>query len=229
MSEQVKKMFSDISGKYDLLNTVLSFGIHHLWRNTTVAMSKASKGNKVLDCATGTGDLAIAFKKKVGDSGYVMGTDFCEDMLKFAPSKAEKHGIKIDFELADVMNLQYSDDSYDVSSISFGIRNVDDPAKGISEMARVVKPGGRVVVLEFGQPSGLFGSIYRWYSKNIIPKIGRMIAGSDFAYTYLPETAAKFPSGDKFVSLMENTNQFSKIEKKSLTFGISYVYVGVVK
>ncbi len=229
MSEQVKQMFSDISGKYDLLNTVLSFGIHHLWRNTTVSMSKAKKGDSVLDCATGTGDLALTFKKIVTSSGTVLGTDFCEDMLKYAPAKAEKNNLDIKFELADVMNLQFEDDRFDIASISFGIRNVDNPKQGVSEMARVVKSGGRVAVLEFGQPKGLFGSLYRWYSKNIIPKIGKMIAGSDFAYSYLPETAAKFPSGDKFVALMESTGKFDIIVKKSLTFGIAYVYVGVVK
>jgi demethylmenaquinone methyltransferase/2-methoxy-6-polyprenyl-1,4-benzoquinol methylase len=191
-------------------------------------MSKAKVGDSVLDCATGTGDLAIAFKKKV-KNGNVIGTDFCDDMLKYAPDKANKKNLNIKFELADVMSLQYEENTFDIASISFGIRNVDNPSQGISEMARVVKKDGRVVVLEFGQPSGFFGAIYKWYSKNVIPLIGKMIAGSDFAYTYLPETAAKFPSGHAFVKLMENTGKFSEVHKKSLTFGIAYVYVGVVK
>ncbi len=229
MSEQVKQMFSDISGKYDLLNTILSFGVHHLWRIKTVTLSEATKGNKILDCATGTGDLAIAFKKKVESEGSVTGTDFCAGMLDYAPAKAKKQGLDIKFELADVMHLQYEDNSFDVASISFGIRNVDEPKIGLSEMARVVKKNGRVVILEFGQPQGMFGKLYRWYSKNIIPVIGKIVAGSNFAYTYLPETASKFPAGDKFVALMQETGKFEKITKKRLTFGISYIYVGVVK
>ena len=175
-------MFASIAGRYDVTNSVLSLGIHHIWRNKAVRVSGAKKGDHVLDCATGTGDLAITLKKKVGDSGYVKGTDFCQEMIDPAPAKASKKGLVIDFEVADAMNLPYADKEFDISSISFGIRNVDDPLICLREMARVVKPGGRVVVLEFGQPKGVMSWPYRFYSKYIIPFIGGLLTGNRDAY-----------------------------------------------
>lgn len=147
-------MFASIAGRYDLVNSVLSMGIHHRWRKRAVRLSGVKPGDSVLDCATGTGDLAIAFKKAV-KSGEVVGTDFCQPMIAPAPAKAAKMGLAITFEVADALNLPYGNDRFTVSSISFGIRNVDDPLRCLQEMARVVKPGGRVVVLEFGQPEGI--------------------------------------------------------------------------
>lgn len=228
MSEAVRTMFASIAGDYDKVNSVLSFGIHHIWRNRTVKESGAKKGDRVLDCATGTGDLAITFKQKVGSEGYVMGTDFCKEMVEPAPAKAKSKNLEIDFEVADAMNLPYADNSFDITSISFGIRNVDDPVKALSEMARVVKPGGRVVVLEFGQPKGLISLPYRIYSKYIMPTIGGWLSGNKQAYTYLPETSARFPAGDKFIELMEKTGSFSKKRFVSLTGGIAYIYIGTV-
>jgi len=153
--EKIRSMFASISARYDRANTVLSGGIHHLWRRNAVRRSGAQGGDAVLDCATGTGDLAIAFKKAVGPSGRVVGTDFVPEMLQYAREKAKD----IAFEVADVTRLPYPDGSFDVASISFGIRNVNEPRRGIAEMARVVGSGGRVIVLEFGQPrSRLFGT-----------------------------------------------------------------------
>ncbi len=229
MSEAVRRMFSEISGKYDLMNSVLSFGIHHIWRKRAVRFTGASEGMAVLDCAAGTGDLAIEFKKAVGRAGKVIATDFCEDMIDIARRKAERLNLGIEFDLADVMNLAYEDDIFDISSISFGIRNVDDPAIGISEMARVVKPGGKVVVLEFGRPSGIMKIFYGVYSKYIMPAIGKLIAGNKFAYTYLPETAAAFPCGDEFIELMAATGRFAECNYIKLNSGIAFIYVGTVK
>lgn len=222
-------MFADIANDYDRINSVLSFGVHHAWRKKAVLESGAYEGDHVLDCATGTGDLAIEFKKTVGDSGYVMGTDFCAPMIEPAPAKADAEGLKIDFEVADAMNLPYEDDKFDIASIAFGIRNVDNPVVALKDMARVVKPGGRVVVLEFGQPKGLMKFPYELYSQHIMPAIGGWLSGNREAYTYLPRTSAEFPAGDKFLALMDASGAFESRRAVKLTAGIAYVYVGVVQ
>lgn len=229
MSDKVKSMFADIAGDYDRVNTILSFGVHHAWRKKAILESEAKPGDHVLDCATGTGDLAIEFKKAVGESGYVLGTDFCAPMIEPAPAKAEKKGLKIDFEVADAMNLPYEDNKFDIASISFGIRNVDEPVTALKEMARVVKPGGRVVILEFGQPKGLMRMPYNLYSQHIMPTLGGLLSGNREAYTYLPRTSAAFPAGDKFLELMDKSGAFKERKAMSLTGGIAFVYVGLVQ
>ena len=222
-------MFADIADDYDRVNTILSFGVHHGWRNKTVQLSGAAPGDRVLDCATGTGDLAIEFKKAVGEDGYVLGTDFCKEMIEHAPQKAAEHKLQIEFEVADAMDLPYGDDEFTIASIAFGIRNVDDPVQALREMARVVQPGGRVVVLEFGQPKGLLKYPYELYSQHIMPAVGGWLSGNREAYTYLPKTSAQFPAGDKFIHLMNEAGCFAKKSSKRLTGGIAYIYVGTVR
>lgn len=228
MSEQVQNMFSEIAPSYDLANRVLSFGIDNLWRSAAVKASHAQSGSKVLDCATGTGDLALAFKRKVGTTGRVIGTDFCAEMLEHAPKKAQAAKLDIEFAQADAQALPYDSKLFDVSSIAFGIRNVDDPVRCLKELARVVRPGGRVVVLEFGQPAGVFGALFRFYSSRVLPLIGGLISGRRSAYQYLDRTAAAFPSGAAFTALMHQAGAFSQVEDRALTFGTVHVYTGVV-
>lgn len=229
MSEAVHKMFSDIAPNYDRTNSVLSLGIHHLWRRAAVRASGARRGSAALDCATGTGDLALALKRVVGKEGLVVGTDFNADMLSRAPGKGQEKGLEVRWEVADVMHLPYADATFDIATIAFGIRNVDDPVAALAEMARVCKPGGRVVVLEFGQPRGLIGLTFRFYSRYIIPFIGGLLTGNKKAYEYLPATAAAFPSGKEFLTLMKATGRFSHTTVKPLTGGIAYVYAGTVE
>jgi demethylmenaquinone methyltransferase/2-methoxy-6-polyprenyl-1,4-benzoquinol methylase len=229
MSTEVRQMFSSIATRYDVTNEVLSLGIHRLWRRKAVRLSGAKPGDAVLDCATGTGDLALAFKRQVGETGRVVGTDFCKEMLDSAPAKAEREGLRVEFQVADAMALPFADNSFDVASIAFGIRNVDDPVKCLSEMARVVRPGGRVVVLEFGQPTGFFGALFRFYSKVVMPRVGGLLTGNRAAYEYLPRTSAAFPAGDRFLALMEQSGGYKDRVAHPLTFGTSYVYVGTVR
>lgn len=221
-------MFADIADDYDRINSILSFGVHNAWRKKTVLESGAKAGDRVLDCATGTGDLALEFKKTVGHEGYVLGTDFCQEMIEYAPGKAEKEQLVVEFEVADAMNLPYNDNSFDIASIAFGIRNVDDPLVCLQEMGRVVKPGGRVVVLEFGQPEGIMRMPYQIYSKHVMPAVGGWISGNRDAYTYLPETSAKFPAGEKFLELMDRSGSFNDSRAVKLTGGIAFVYIGRV-
>jgi demethylmenaquinone methyltransferase/2-methoxy-6-polyprenyl-1,4-benzoquinol methylase len=226
--EKIRSMFSKVAANYDRANSVLSMGIHHLWRKKLVRLSGAKTGDSVLDCATGTGDLAIEFKQTVG-SGRVVGTDFCVEMLAPAPDKAKQLGLDIQFLQADAMNLQFRDKEFDLVSISFGIRNVADPVKALKEMARVTKPGGRVMVLEFGQVSlPGFAQAYGFYSNHVLPVIGGWVTGQREAYQYLQESSAQFPCREDFVQLMQSTGSFSKCEYTSLTGGIAYIYKGVV-
>lgn len=227
--EIIRSMFSKVAANYDKANSILSLGIHHLWRKKLVRFSGAQAGDKILDCASGTGDLAIEFKRVVG-KGEVTGTDFCAEMLAPAPAKAKALGFDIHFEQADVTQLPYADRQYNIASISFGIRNVGDPLKALQEMARVTKSGGRVMVLEFGQVRmPLFGPLYNFYSEKVLPKIGGWVTGQQDAYSYLQKSSAAFPCREGFLDLMKQSGAFSSQEYIPLTGGIAYIYKGVVR
>lgn len=228
MSEQVRVMFSDISEKYDVGNDVLSFGTHRLWKRSMVRLARAPRGGRVLDLATGTGDIALLFSDAVGPEGSVIGVDFCADMITIAQRRPKNQRSNMRFEVGDAMSLRFADNSFDICSISFGIRNVDDPVKALSEMRRVVKPGGRVVVLEFGQPRGIFGSLYRFYSNTILPIIGGIVSGNREAYSYLNKTAANFPCRDEFIELMRRAG-FERATWRGLFGGIAFLYIGEVE
>ncbi|HSP34350.1 MAG TPA: class I SAM-dependent methyltransferase [Thermoanaerobaculia bacterium] len=212
---RIHDMFASLSGRYDRANTVLSGGVHHLWRRRVVRRSGIRRGDKVLDCATGTGDLAIAFERA---GARVTGTDFVEEMLTIARRKAPY----IAFRPADAMALPFADDSFDIASISFGIRNVGDPQKAIAEMARVAR---KVVVLEFGTPLPWFAPLYRIYQRLILPRLGGLVTGDRKAYEYLETSSAQFPSGEDFVALMRRSANFDRIAFEPLTFGIAWLYV----
>ncbi|MDZ4660973.1 MAG: bifunctional demethylmenaquinone methyltransferase/2-methoxy-6-polyprenyl-1,4-benzoquinol methylase UbiE [Pseudomonadota bacterium] len=227
--QKIRSMFGSIASRYDMANTILSGGIHHLWRRELVRLSQAERGFRVLDCATGTGDLAFEFKKQVGIEGQVIGCDFCEEMLSLARLKSHKRSLSLVFELADVTKLSYPNACFDVASIAFGIRNVSNPLMAISELARVVRPGGKIMILEFGQPeTPVFKQIYELYSKYLMPRLGGMISGSFAAYKYLQTSSSHFPCREEFLAMMMSTKLFSRCEYKSLSGGIAYIYSGYV-
>jgi demethylmenaquinone methyltransferase/2-methoxy-6-polyprenyl-1,4-benzoquinol methylase len=202
---------------------VLSAGIHHRWRRKAVEWSGVRDGDRVLDCATGTGLLAIAFQRA---GANVTGSDFVPEMLEIARRKTNA----VNFESGDVTKLAYADGSFDIASIGFGIRNVDDPVRGISEMARVVRSGGRVIVLEFGQPRNrAFRALYDLYSSKVLPRLGGAVTGNRQAYEYLEKSAASFPSREAFVDLMRGTGYFASVEYRPLTFGVACIYRGIRK
>lgn len=224
---RIKKMFGAVARRYDAANTALSLGVHHRWRRRLVALSNTKEGNRVLDVATGTGDLALLFKECVGPKGQVTGCDFCPEMLVLAKDKACAKNVPILFEEADAMALPYSNASFDVTSIAFGIRNVLDPQVALREMARVTKPGGSVMILEFGQPLWPgWKELFTFYAKHILPIIGGIITGERKAYHYLEQSSSTFPSSDAFVKLMESSATFRDINYWPLTGGIAYIYKG---
>ncbi|MDH7514258.1 MAG: bifunctional demethylmenaquinone methyltransferase/2-methoxy-6-polyprenyl-1,4-benzoquinol methylase UbiE [Bacteroidota bacterium] len=229
MSRAVHDMFSRIAGTYDRANTILSAGVHSRWRKRAVQESGAKAGDSVLDCATGTGDLALAFKRVVGPEGFVVGSDFCEEMLTLARRKSERLGLSVEWEKQDVLDLPYRDDTFDIASIAFGIRNVDNPLAALRGMARVVKPGGRVVVLEFGQPRRWIRPAFSLYSKIFLPLVGGVVSGEPAAYAYLQRTSSAFPCGDAFLRLMAEADVFRSSRCVLLNSGIAYLYIGVVE
>ncbi len=219
---KIQNMFSDVAPNYDRANTVLSLGIHHLWRTQLVNWAALEHEEKILDCATGTGDLALKMKR-LSPNSEVVGTDFCEPMLDKAREKDPAGEVL--FRFADAMSLPFPTQSFDLVTISFGIRNVQDPVKALSEMFRVLKPGGRLCVLEFGQPKlKFFDRIYSFYSNNILPRIGGWVTGQRSAYQYLQSSSAAFPCAEGFVKLVKKAGTWKKVEHRSLTGGIAYLY-----
>ena len=187
---QVQAMFDRIASVYDLMNSVMTAGLHHRWRSRAADLAAVREGSRALDVATGTGDLAIELKRRVGSSGEVIGSDFSEGMLELARAKAGD----IDFEHGNALGLPYDDDSFDAATVGFGARNFSDLPRGLREMTRVVRPGGRVVVLEITTPQkpplSTFFSL--WFDR-IVPLLGKL-ADEPEAYTYLPSSVKRFPA-----------------------------------
>jgi demethylmenaquinone methyltransferase/2-methoxy-6-polyprenyl-1,4-benzoquinol methylase len=187
--EQVRAMFDRIARVYDLMNSVMTAGLHQRWRERAAGMAGLGPGDRALDVATGTGDLAMALAERVGPDGEVVGSDFSEAMLELARRKAP--GIR--FETANALDLPYEDDSFDAATVGFGARNFSDLPRGLREMARVVRPGGRVVVLEITTPKRPpLSWFFRVWFDRVVPLIGR-VAGDPEAYSYLPSSVRRFP------------------------------------
>jgi demethylmenaquinone methyltransferase/2-methoxy-6-polyprenyl-1,4-benzoquinol methylase len=224
--QQVESMFDSISPKYDFLNHFLSVGIDIIWRKKAVKILKAENPKKVLDIATGTGDFAIEALKSGADN--IIGVDISEGMLKVGREKIEKLGLssKIELQKGDSENLSFEKESFDAVIAAFGVRNFENLEKGLSEMRRVLKPHGIVIILEFSKPRKFpFKQLYNFYFKNILPLVGRMISKDRAAYTYLPESVGQFPDGPEFLKIMTKTG-FNSVECKLLTFGVSSIYIG---
>lgn len=240
MSQEIRNMFDKIAPRYDLANSVLSAGVHKSWRTKLLKLSSLKEGDSVLDVATGSGDLAFLIRQELGKSGSVTGLDFSSEMIAVAKEKQIKRkeklsegskdeGASLDFIIGDALDLPFPDNSFNLLTISFGIRNVDDVSKALSEFLRVLKPGGELFILEFGQPkSKMFGSIFNSYSKHLMPLIGGALTGEYEAYKYLPETSKNFPCREKFEDKIIKAG-FKDTNWHELTGGISFIYKGVKK
>ena len=224
--EQVATMFDNISGKYDFLNHFLSLGIDIAWRKKAIRYLKKDQPKQILDIATGTGDFAIEALALNPDK--VTGVDISEGMLSVGREKMKKKGLSDRIELlgGDSEQLQFPDNNFDAVIVAFGVRNFEHLEKGIADMYRVLKPGGKTVILEFSKPKHFpFKQLYNFYFKWILPKIGNTISKDQAAYTYLPESVRAFPDGDDFLSVLKKVG-FKDTKCKALTLGISSIYIG---
>lgn len=224
--EQVAKMFDNISHKYDFLNHFLSLGIDIYWRKKAIKLLSSSKPKYILDIATGTGDFAIEALHLLPDK--VIGVDISAGMLKYGNEKIVKLGLeqKIELILGDSEKLPFDDNTFDAITVSFGVRNFEHLEKGLIDMFRVLKPGGKALVLEFSKPRSFpMKQLYNFYFKNILPVLGKMFSKDNTAYTYLPESVNAFPDGEDFLKVFESSG-FKKTKCIPLTFGISSIYIG---
>ena len=224
----VRKIFSSIAKRYDFLNSLLSLRRDRAWRKFTVRMSDVAHGSRVLDVCTGTGELALAYANKTGDTA-VIGTDFVYDMLAVGKDKVEKQGrantfIPIE---ADTLELPFSDNTFDIVSVGFGIRNVTDLRLGIREMCRVAVASGRIAILEFTQPTTpLFRHLYYFYFKSLLPCVGNLISRNrDDAYGYLPDSVMQFPDCEQLKRIMEECG-LTDVRFYRKTFGIVAIHIG---
>lgn len=225
--EQVAEMFDNISGNYDFLNHFLSLGIDIRWRKKAIKLLREDQPKLILDIATGTGDFAIEALALNPDK--VIGVDISEGMLQVGREKMKKKGLddRIDLRSGDSEGLPFEDNKFDAVIVSFGVRNFENLDKGLADMFRVLRPGGKAVILEFSRPRVFpFRQIYNFYFKAILPRIGKLISKDRAAYTYLPESVEAFPDGNDFLAHMRHVG-FNDTKCKSLTFGVSSIYTGV--
>jgi demethylmenaquinone methyltransferase/2-methoxy-6-polyprenyl-1,4-benzoquinol methylase len=221
---QVRAMFDRIAGLYDLMNSVMTAGLHHRWRRRAADLAQLAPGGSALDVATGTGDLAIELRRRVGPAGEVIGSDFAEQMLQRARAKAPD----VRFEFGDALALDYPDDRFDAATVGFGARNFADLERGIAEMARVVRPGGRVVILELTTPTRppLSTFFHIWFD-HLVPALGRL-AGDPDAYSYLPRSVKRFPGPQDLAATMERCG-LTSIRWLLTAGGIIAIHVGEVR
>lgn len=224
----VRGVFDSVASKYDLMNDVLSFGAHRLWKRYTIASSNVQTGDSVLDIAGGTGDLAMAFRKKVGDSGRVILSDINAAMLGEGRNNLVDQGFSgVDFVQLNAEAIPFSDNSFDCVSIAFGLRNVTDKDQALREMYRVLKPGGCLLILEFSKTDNeLLSQAYDFYSFNVMPKLGGMIADDEDSYQYLAESIRKHPDQESLKDMVLEAG-FDFCEYHNLSGGIVALHKGI--
>ena len=224
--EQVAKMFNNISRRYDFLNHFLSLGIDRGWRKKAINHLRPLSPRNILDVATGTGDFAL--QAMVLKPEKIIGVDISEGMLDVGRRKVLEKGLQhvVELRSGDSENLPFEANSFDAVTVGFGVRNFENLERGLTEIYRVLKPGGMAVILEFSRPRTTpFKQLYSFYFKFILPKIGRIVSSDKAAYTYLPESVEAFPDGEDFLHILQNVG-FKNTQCRTLTFCISSIYIG---
>jgi demethylmenaquinone methyltransferase / 2-methoxy-6-polyprenyl-1,4-benzoquinol methylase len=226
---RIRRMFGNIAPSYDLLNHLLSLNIDHYWRWRTTRLVPPTTGAPILDLCTGTGDLALAYDRAAGAGVPIVGADFCHEMLTRAVEKTERRRAagRIRYLEADAQRLPFADNAFQITTVAFGLRNVTDTDRGLAEMVRVTRPGGKVAILEFSQPRGwLFGGLFRFYFRRVLPLVGQAISRSkDNAYRYLPASVHEFPDGAVLANRLRR-HGLDEVRWYAFTFGIATLYVG---
>jgi demethylmenaquinone methyltransferase/2-methoxy-6-polyprenyl-1,4-benzoquinol methylase len=223
---RVRGVFDSVATRYDLMNDLLSFGLHRLWKTYAVAVAKLRAGDKVLDIAGGTGDLARAFAPKVGAQGMVVLTDINEAMLRVGRDRLLDHGVVAPTLACDAEHLPFADGSFDLVSVAFGLRNMTHKDAALAEMARVLRPGGRLLVLEFSRIARPLRKPYDWYSFHVMPRIGKWVAQDEDSYRYLAESIRMHPDQATLKGMMK-TAGFGHVDVHNLAAGAVALHLGV--
>ena len=225
-ASRVRGVFDAVASKYDLMNDLMSFGLHRAWKAYTVAVANLHEGDRALDLAAGTGDLARAFARQVGPSGLVLHTDINEAMLRQGRERLLDQGLVLPTVICDAERLPLPDASFDLVSVAFGLRNMTHKEQALAEMARVLRHGGRLLVLEFSKVAAPLAKAYDWYSFNVLPKLGQWVAGDGDSYRYLAESIRMHPDQATLKAMMKAAG-FGHVDVHNLSGGVVALHVGV--
>jgi demethylmenaquinone methyltransferase/2-methoxy-6-polyprenyl-1,4-benzoquinol methylase len=225
-AKHVRGVFDSVASKYDVMNDLMSMGLHRVWKAYTVLVADIREGYQVLDIAGGTGDLALAFSKKVGKSGRVVHTDINEAMLRTGRDRLLDAGVALPTLVCDAEKLPFPNDHFDIVSVAFGLRNMTHKDVALAEMNRVLKPGGKLLVLEFSKVAPPLEKAYDWYSFKVLPQLGKWVAGDDASYRYLAESIRMHPGQDELKAMMKQAG-FGHVDYHNLTGGLVALHVGI--
>jgi demethylmenaquinone methyltransferase/2-methoxy-6-polyprenyl-1,4-benzoquinol methylase len=225
-AKRVRGVFDSVASRYDIMNDLMSLGLHRAWKAYAVAVAAVRDGDRVLDIAGGTGDLARAFARQVGERGLVVLTDINQAMLERGRDRLLDEGRLVPTTLADAEALPFAGDSFDLVSVAFGLRNMTHKECALAEMRRVLRPGGRLLVLEFSKVAAPLAKVYDWYSFNILPQIGRLVTGDAESYRYLAESIRVHPDQQALKALMKDAG-FGHVDVHNLAAGVVALHVGI--
>lgn len=225
-AQRVRGVFDSVAARYDLMNDLMSGGLHRAWKAYTVAVADLREGDKVLDLAAGTGDLSRAFARKVGPRGLVVHTDINEAMLRRGRARLEDEGLLLPAALCDAETLPFRSNAFKVVSVAFGLRNMTHKERALAEMNRVLVPGGRALVLEFSKVAPPLEKAYDWYSFQVLPRIGRLVTGDADSYRYLAESIRMHPGPAELKAMMKDAG-FGHVDVHTLTAGVVALHVGI--
>ena len=225
-AERVRGVFDSVASKYDIMNDLMSGGLHRAWKAYTVMVANLKEGDRALDIAGGTGDLSLAFAKKVGKTGQVVHTDINYAMLSTGRERLLNKGLVLPTVVCDAEKLPFPDGHFDLVSVAFGLRNMTHKDAALKEMNRVLKPGGKLLVLEFSRVAKPLEKVYDWYSFNVLPRMGSMVAGDAESYRYLAESIRMHPGQEELKALMKQAG-FGHVDYHNMTAGVVALHVGI--